>query len=321
MLFCPFSHEESMPRVVNHLFSKTYLNRWLNEAWKTTKPGLLYPLLPLSHSTVLKYFPKLLSTEMPPPHSILFIPRAYLLSNDFLLHCEQQACFPPMGQQLRGQGPPRHRRLGRTCPKALMAFLSWLWLLVLFCLCFCFANWGLSFSKRGGETSKWPIGRKKTATEKRGISNDSDPAPQEEWRLRLTFVFSRWKECTSCVLFHDKAKSLFSPCLGKAQPLSCQLLSTGALALTAMNHPKEDIRKPRGKAVFKSRASVYKFNLFTYLFVPQLLCLGIHIRRKFPMRKKYIYFESQGQIGNDADLNSRHWQGVKLFFKHFCLSW
>lgn len=44
-------------------------------------------------------------------------------------------------------------------------------------------------------------------------------------------------------------------------------------------------------------------------------------KEKIPNEKKNIYFESQEQIGNDTDLNSRHWQGVKLFFKHFFFSW
>lgn len=105
------------------------------------------------------------------------------------------------------QGPPWHRRLGRTCPKALMAFLSWLWLLVLFCFCFCFAEWSLSFSKRGGKISKRPVGRKKTDTEKRGISNDSDTAPQEEWRAQdLHLCFQDEKNVLHVCYFMIKPK-------------------------------------------------------------------------------------------------------------------
>lgn len=43
-----------------------------------------------------------------------------------------------------------------------------------------------------------------------------------------------------------------------------------------------------GTPVLDSVAATYKVTLFTCLFVPYTLCLRVHRKRKFPMRKKII---------------------------------
>lgn len=94
-------------RVVNHLFSKTHLTRGWLISEKIPKPGILYPLPNLSHSTVLKYFPKLLSEGLHPPHS-----------KNFSLFCfsvSSKCAFYLWDNIWGAQGPPQHRRPGSIC--------------------------------------------------------------------------------------------------------------------------------------------------------------------------------------------------------------
>lgn len=105
------------------------------KAWTSVPSAITGHPSPLSHSTVLKYFPKLLSVDIPPLHCILLIPRAYFLSDAGVLHCEEHTFHQWGGGALRGQVPPWHWSLGRTSLKAHMACPFWFcfWVWVLYC--------------------------------------------------------------------------------------------------------------------------------------------------------------------------------------------
>lgn len=78
--------------------------------------------------------------------------------------------------------------------------------------------------------------------------------------------------------------------------LSCQTLpewlptSDMSLPVECLTPMKQGTRKSGRKAVLKNRASTCTVHLSPDLFLSQMPCLSIHIRRKFPVRKNiYIW--------------------------------
>lgn len=105
--------------------------------------------------------------------------------------------------------------------------------------------------------------------------------------------------------------------------LSCQTLpewlptSDMSLPVECLTPMKQGTRKSGRKAVLKNRASTCTVHLSPDLFLSQMLCLSISHKEKIPSEKKYIYLESQEQIGTGTDLNSRRWQGRNYFSNTF----
>lgn len=94
----------------------------------------------------------------------------------------------------------------------------------------------------------------------------------------------------TCVMI--KPTAWCPPSLEKAQPLSCQPPSTGALPLTEMK-----VQRVQRTAVLQSIASMYKIDLFTPLFVLQMLSLWFSHKEKIP-NEKNIYIS---RIGNKLE--------------------